>query len=283
MKLTQISLMKDITRYFEEDDLSRNLFYIENLPSDQVQCNLFIKSDLVLSGLPWFKAVFDYLGEESFMEGKVEEFEGRELKKGSVIPLGNLPFSKALTGERIALNLLQRASNISTFTKEFTILADPHNIKILDTRKTTPGLRSLEKYAVRHGGGYNHRLGQTDMWMVKDNHKTFFGGVDKAIKYFKDMGGFYTPIELEVHDEAEFNRAIELGIHHVMLDNFSPELISKVVRNKPSWMTIEVSGGVTLETLPKYLISGVDAISVGSLTYAAPAVDISFKYQKVND
>lgn len=282
VNLTQISLKKDIERYFEEDDLTRSLFYMEQLPSDKVSCELFIKSDMVLSGLPWFKAVFNYLGETSFAETISKEWEGKKLEKGRVLSLGALPFSKALTGERIALNLLQRSSSISTFTNLFVEKAEKYNIKILDTRKTTPGLRSLEKYAVRCGGGFNHRLGQTEMWMVKDNHKTFFGGVDQAIQFFKDMGAFYNPIELEVHNESEFDEACERGIRHVMLDNFSPEDIKKIIPKKPSDMTVEVSGGVNLNNIDGYLIEGVDAISIGAITYGAPPVDISFKYKREN-
>ena len=280
MDLTLISLRKDVARYFEEDDLPRNLFYLEKLPEDKVSCRLHIKSDLVLSGLPWFQGVFEYLDEKGFASEALKSFEGKSFTKGEVLELGELPFSKALTGERIALNLLQRASNISTYTKSYVEKAEKYGIKILDTRKTTPGLRSLEKYAVRMGGGHNHRLGQTDMWMIKDNHKTFFGGVKEAMEFFKSMGTFYTPIELEVHNLKEFHEAKALGVHHVMLDNFDPEDIKTAIKEKAQGMTLEVSGGITLENLENYLIEGLDAISVGSLTYAAPAVDISFKFKR---
>lgn len=280
MDLTQISLRKDIERYFEEDDLNRNLYYMESLPHDPVSCELYIKSDMTFSGLPWFRAVFNYLNESAFAENISKEYEGKKLEKGTVISLGALPFAKALTGERIALNLLQRSSSISTFTSRFVEKAEKYNIKILDTRKTTPGLRALEKYAVRQGGGFNHRLGQAEMWMVKDNHKTFFGGVDQAIEFFKNMGAFYNPIELEVHDESEFTEACERGIRHVMLDNFSPEKIKEIIPKKPQGMTIEVSGGVNLDNIDGYLIEGVDVISIGALTYGAPPVDISFKYKR---
>jgi len=266
--------------YFAEDDLNRNLYYLNQLPTDPVDCNIFIKSDLVLSGLPWFLAAFSYLKCQELEHFNWREFEGKSLKKGAVIPLGTIPFASALTGERIALNLLQRASNISTFTQKFVEKAQKYKIEILDTRKTTPGLRALEKYAVRVGGGKNHRLGQTDMWMIKDNHKTFFGGIKKSLEFFNSMGNFYNPIELEVHNESELEEALSLGVRHIMLDNFSPELIRKVVGKKPPGVTFEVSGGITLDKLEDYLITGIDAISVGSLTYAAPAVDISFKYQK---
>ncbi len=281
MKLTQLALEKDIAHYFAEDDLSRNLFYMKSLPEDEVSCDLFIKSDLVLAGLPWFQAAFHYLGESDFALKAIDEYEGKRLSKGSKISLGNMSFAKALTGERIALNLLQRASNIATYTSQYVDKAKKYNISILDTRKTTPGLRMLEKYAVRVGGGFNHRFGQTDLWMVKDNHKTFFGGVEQALQFFKDMGAFYNEIELEVHNEAEFDQALELGVRHMMLDNFSPEQIKKIIPKKKDHTTIEVSGGVRLSNLEDYLIEGVDAISVGALTYDAPAVDISFKYKRI--
>ncbi len=281
MDLLSVSLQEEISKYFQEDDLRRNAYYLKQLPTESVACNIFIKSDLLLSGLPWFLATFDYLGANSIDKNLVDEFEGKLLSKGAVIPIGKLAFSTALTGERIALNLMQRASNIATYTRKYVDKAEKYNIKILDTRKTTPGLRNLEKYAVRTGGGFNHRLGQTDLWMIKDNHKSYFGSVEKALDFFKGMGSFYTPIELEVHDEKEFDEAIKLGIRHIMLDNFSPKAIEKIINKKPVGTTVEVSGGVTLDNLDRYLIRGVDAISVGSLTYAAPAVDISFKYQKV--
>ncbi len=280
MKMTDIALREDIERYFKEDDLARNMTYLQALPQDLVETKLYIKSDMVLAGLPWFCATFDYLGASGFAESALKEFEGKTLNKGDVIEMGKLPFGVALTGERIALNLLQRASNISTFTKEFVEKAEKYNISILDTRKTNPGMRALEKYAVRAGGGVNHRFGQCDMWMVKDNHKTFFGGVKEAVDFFKNIGSFYAPIELEVHDLAEFDEAIDLGIKHVMLDNFLAADVAECIKKKPQGMTIELSGGVTLNNLEGHLIKGVDAISIGSLTYAAPAVDISFKYHR---
>lgn len=282
MKLTQVALQNDMAHYFQEDDLSRNLYYISALPAVEVECHLYVKSDLVLAGLHWFQAAFEYLGVSDFGAKAIKEFEGRELANGTQISLGKMSFDKALTGERIALNLLQRASNIATYTREYVKKAEKYDIKILDTRKTTPGLRLLEKYATRIGGAANHRFGQTDLWMVKDNHKTFFGGVEQAIQFFKDMGSFYNDIELEVHSEEEFHQALDLGVRHIMLDNFSPELIKKVVTKKPEKTTIEVSGGVRLSNLEDYLIEGVDAISVGAITYGAPPVDISFKYKRIN-
>ena len=187
-----------------------------------------------------------------------------------------LPFSIALTGERIALNLLQRASAVSTFTQKFTELAKPHNVRILDTRKTTPGLRSLEKYAVRVGGGYNHRFSQADVWMIKDNHKTFFGGLKPAWEYFQNLQTHYQGIVVEIHSLEELKLASELGVKHVMLDNFSVADIKTAIDMKKN-MTVEISGGVTLENCQQYFVKGVDAISIGALTHSAPHVDLSMK------
>ncbi|MDC1174619.1 carboxylating nicotinate-nucleotide diphosphorylase [Bacteriovoracaceae bacterium] len=278
--MIQNSISNDIANFFTEDDLQRNPYYISKLPEDIVKCKLKFKDDLTVSGLPWFIEAFNYLG-ASLDYKDFKEYEGSKiLKKNKTEVTFDLPFNIALTGERIALNLLQHSSSIATFTNLFVEKAKAKKIKILDTRKTTPGLRALEKYSVRTGGGFNHRLGQTDMWMVKDNHKSFFGGVEQAINFFKDQGSFYNPIELEVHDLDELIEAQELNIKHVMLDNFSPEDIRKAVSVKNESMTYEVSGGVNLENLESYLIDGVDAISVGKLTYGAPPVDISLKYEK---
>lgn len=276
MNLNDRALENELSHFFAEDDLSRNLNYISSLPTDKVRAVLKIKSPMVLAGLPWFQASFRYLGSEGFeapMKAEGEFFSGE-----TVVELGELPFNIALTGERIALNLLQRASSIATYTHQFVEKANKYNIAILDTRKTTPGLRALEKYAVVKGGGHNHRYGQADTFMVKDNHKSFFGGLEKAVEFFQNRRGFYTPLIVEIHNLEELNIAKEMNVAHVMLDNFSPDQIKEAIDLKPERMTYEVSGGITLEALDSYLISGVDAISVGSLTYGAPPVDLSFKF-----
>jgi len=265
-------------RLFEEDQVEENHFYSSNLPQENVTCSLKVKEEMLLSGLAYFFGAFRYLGakEDSHWHEIFQEYEGRHFSSNEEINF-ELPFHFALTGERIALNLLQRSSSISSYTNKFVTLAQSSGLSILDTRKTTPGLRTLEKYAVRMGGGLNHRFSQTDLWMIKDNHKKFFGGVEKSISFFKSIGSFYKDIELEVHSENEFNEGIELGVKNFMLDNFNPESIKKVIEHKPAGIRVEVSGGINLENISNYLISGVDAISVGSLTYGAPPVDLSLK------
>jgi len=270
-----------IKTYFEEDDLGRNLIYINSLPMDEVNCTLKLKDDLILAGLPFFVEVFNYLSPGVLNYEIFKKYEGTKFNKSENGEIKfKLPFGIALTGERIALNLLQQASSIATYTSKYVAKVEGRGISILDTRKTTPGHRSLEKYAVVIGGGNNHRLGQADMWMVKDNHKSFFGGVKEAVDFFKNMKGFYTPIEVEVHDLSEFDEVINLGVKHLMLDNFSPEQVREAIRKKPAGVTIEVSGGIRLETISNYIIDGVDAVSVGALTNGAPNVDISLQYFK---
>lgn len=266
---------------FAEDDLSRNLVYMKDLPAEPVVCRLKFKSDLVLSGGEFFTMAFQYLGAPHLDIELLKADEGKWIsesdKKEYVF---SLPFNIALTGERIALNLLQRSCAISTTTRRLVEKAKGSGVKILDTRKTTPGLRALEKNAVVVGGGFNHRLGQTDMWMVKDNHKKYFGGVTEAVEFFRKRNGFYTPIEVEIHDLAELKEAVDLGIKHMMLDNFSPEDIHNAMDIKPEDATYEVSGGVNLENIENYLISGVDAISSGMITSYPERVDISLKMER---
>lgn len=271
----------DIEHFLQEDDLSRHPHYSLELPQEIVQCSLKIKSDCLLTGLPYFFAVFKSLGAE-ISEDLEKDWEGQSFLAHENRTLDfTLPFSVALTGERLALNLLAHSSKISSFTKLFVEKARKYNISILDTRKTTPGLRSLEKYAVRMGGGYNHRFGQTDLWMVKDNHKSFFGGLAPAVEFFQELHGFYTPIVAEIHDLFELEEAISLQLKHVMLDNFSLLDLKKAIDSKPDFMSYEVSGGVNLENIDDYLIPGIDAISVGKLTYGAPPVDFSLKFKRV--
>lgn len=266
-------------KFFQEDDLEGNAFYLRELPSEEVECLLKIKSDVFLSGLPYFIGAFNYLG-AALSYDDFKKYEGKEFKKGEVITF-KLPFHIALTGERIALNLLQQSTKVSTFTKKFLNKNSNPNIAILDTRKTTPGLRQLEKYAVRVAGANNHRFSQADAWMIKDNHKTFFGGLKPAWDYFKNMQTFYQSIIVEIHSLEELKEAQALGVKHVMLDNFSIEQIGEAIAIKKAGMTYEISGGLNLETIENYLIEGVDALSIGALTHSAPHVDLSMKIKKL--
>lgn len=271
------AIENEVRAFLAEDDLANNFFYSLNLPSEDVECTLKIKSNLILAGLPYFLTAFNLLGENLNWKD-FKSFEGRNFSQGEEIKFKS-KFNRALSAERVALNLVQRASSIATFTNFF--VRESKEIKILDTRKTTPGLRSLEKYAVRVGGGYNHRMSQVDVFMIKDNHKAFFGSLTSAFEFFKNCQSFYNPIVAEIHNLSELEEAIRLNLNHLMLDNFSPEDIKNAVKLKRAGMTFEVSGGINQSNFGNYLISGVDAISMGSLTYSAPMLDLSLKFKRI--
>lgn len=278
MDMSIKSLLPQIQHWLEEDDLTRNFHYTRMLPKHPVKLMLKIKSPLILAGTDYIAATFMQLGctnDFSFLS----QYEGKKFDEAVIEFPETMPFNLAVTGERLALNLVQHASSIATWTEKHVALAKEKGIKILDTRKTTPGLRSLEKYAVRLGGGFNHRLGQTDTWMIKDNHKTSLGGLSGAWNFFNDQGAFYNNIVVEIHSIDELKEAIRLGCIHIMLDNFTPEKILEAVKLKKAGMTFEVSGGLNLKTIPDYLIEGVDALSLGSITYSAPRVDLSLKFK----
>ncbi len=265
--------------YFAEDELNKNLKYLTTLPSEMVTCHLKIKDDLILAGLPIFFATFNYLSDKPLSFEQFLEFEGKRFSKDDKKEITfELPFNIALSGERIALNLLQRMSSVATFTSKLVDIATP--VKVLDTRKTTPGLRTFEKYAVTVGGGNNHRFSQLDCFMIKDNHKVFFGGVKGAVDYYKSLVSFYMPLIMEVHSLDEIKEGRECGVEHFLLDNFSPNDIAKAVAIKKDAMTYEVSGGVTFENIAGYAIDGIDAISSGAIIYNAPTVDLSMKISR---
>jgi nicotinate-nucleotide pyrophosphorylase (carboxylating) len=189
-----------------------------------------------------------------------------------------------LTGERVALNLLQRMSGVATLTRQYVKAVKGTNALIVDTRKTTPGLRLLEKYAVTVGGGKNHRLGLDDGVLIKDNHIALAGGVRRAVEAAKNSVGHLHKIEIEISNWAQLREAIEAGADIIMLDNQTPEEAEKLVemsRNLNPAVLIEASGGMDLDRVRSFAEAGVDLISVGRLTHSARAVDISFKIQAV--
>ncbi len=273
----------ELESFLREDGLEAHWPYWLSLPQDLVECQIFIKSDLVLSGVPFFQGVFELLaGTRSEELMGLRRYEGEKLKENK-LPFFTfkMPFGVALTAERLALNLLSHCSAIATETRALAERARPFGIKILETRKTLPGLKAFQKYAVHVGGGYNHRTTQTDVWMIKDNHKSFFGGIAEALDFFNTQGALYQNTIVEIHNFKELEDAMALGVKHFLLDNFTPEQIRKAVEMKKENMIIELSGGINDSNLDSFLILGVDAISVGSLTYAPKAVDISLKIKRI--
>ena len=272
--------MSQMEAWLKEDGVGEGGRYWQSLPSTPVRSELRIKSDLTLAGLAWFSAVFEKLSPGSCEKLRpLLEYEGKEVSAGTVITLPyNLPWAVAITGERLALNLLHRASAIATSTRALVRLTQPAGVKVLDTRKTTPGLRELEKYAVTVGGGHNHRFTQTDVWMIKDNHKELMG-LNGAVQFFRDLKHPYKNLIVEIHSLEELKEARDLGVRHFMLDNFTPAALAQACASKVAGEFYEVSGGINLQTVQGFLIKGVDAVSSGAITQSPGAVDISFKFR----
>lgn len=239
------------------------------------------KEYLVICGIDVAEAVFLYLdGEISELETSFDD--GDEVEEGTVFATLKGYADVLLTGERVALNILQRMSGIATLTRQYVKAVEGTGSVIVDTRKTTPGLRLLEKYAVTVGGGKNHRMGLDDGILIKDNHIALAGGITEAVSAAKERAGHLHKIEVEISNWAQLREAIDAGADIVMLDNQTPEEAAKLVgmaRNLNPLVLIEASGGMELDRVRSYAEAGVDLISVGRLTHSARAVDISFKIQ----
>ncbi|HEY9283879.1 MAG TPA: carboxylating nicotinate-nucleotide diphosphorylase [Pyrinomonadaceae bacterium] len=238
------------------------------------------KEPMVVAGLEAAEAVFATLDSQQQLEAFVSD--GEEVAVGKVIARTNGFADVLLAGERLALNLLQRLSGIATLTRSYVAAVEGTSAVIVDTRKTVPGLRMLEKYAVQAGGGRNHRFGLDDGVLIKDNHVALAGGVGAAVKRAKEAVGHLHKIEVEVSNERDLREAVEEGADILLLDNLTPEETARLVRlvrdNAPG-VLLESSGGITIENVRAYAEAGVDLISVGALTHSARAMDISFKIQ----
>jgi nicotinate-nucleotide pyrophosphorylase (carboxylating) len=247
------------------------------------QGSFLAKEDLVVCGLAVAEAVFLHLDEEN-PEIETHIKDGDEVKSGTVF--GNLKgyADVLLTGERVALNLLQRMSGVATETRKYVNAVKGTAAQIVDTRKTTPGLRMLEKYSVTVGGAKNHRFGLDDGVLIKDNHIALAGGITEAVTAAKKRVGHLHKIEVEISNWAQLREAIMSGADIVMLDNQTPEEAEKLVemaRNLNPNVLIEASGGMNLDSVRGFAEAGVDLISVGRLTHSAKAVDISFKIKTI--
>ena len=239
------------------------------------------KEYLVLCGLDVAEAVFFHLDPES-SEIETTHSEGDEIENGTVFATLKGYADVLLVGERTALNLIQRMSGIATLTRAYVKAIEGTQAQIVDTRKTTPGLRVLEKYAVTVGGGKNHRMGLDDGVLIKDNHIALAGGITEAVHAAKNKVGHLHKIEVEISNWAQLREAIEAGAEIVMLDNQTPDEAAKLVqmaRSMNPHVLIEASGGMDLDRVRSFAEAGVDLISVGRLTHSARAVDISFKIQ----
>lgn len=250
------------------------------VPKDTRGLGRFLaKEYLVLCGLDVAEAVFFHLDPDS-SEIETSYNEGDEIEEGTVFGTLKGYADVLLIGERTALNLIQRMSGIATLTRQFVKAIEGTGASIADTRKTTPGLRALEKYAVTVGGGKNHRMGLDDGVLIKDNHIALAGGITAAVRAAKDRVGHLHKIEVEIMNWAQLREAIEAGAEIVMLDNQTPDEAAKLVqmaRDLNPNVIIEASGNMDLDRVRSYAEAGVDLISVGKITHSARAMDISFK------
>jgi nicotinate-nucleotide pyrophosphorylase (carboxylating) len=238
------------------------------------------KEPMVVAGLEAAEAVFSTLDSQQQLEAFASD--GDELEAGKVIARTSGFADVLLAGERLALNLMQRLSGIATLTRKYVRAVEGTQAQIVDTRKTTPGLRMLEKYAVVSGGARNHRFGLDDGVLIKDNHIALAGGVGAAVGQAREKVGHLHKIEVEVSGERDLREAIQEGADIILLDNLSPEETARMVgiaRALDPKVTLESSGGITLENVRAYAEAGVDLISIGALTHSARAMDISFKIQ----
>ena len=239
------------------------------------------KEYLVLCGLDVAEAVFFHLDPDG-SEIDSAAADGEEVAGGTMFATLKGYADVLLVGERTALNLMQRLSGIATLTRAYVNAIEGTGAQIVDTRKTTPGLRMLEKYAVTVGGGKNHRMGLDDGVLIKDNHIALGGGITNAVRAAKERVGHLHKIEVEISNWAQLREAIEAGAEIVMLDNQTPEEAAKLVemaRSINPAVLLEASGGMDLDRVRSFAEAGVDLISVGRLTHSAKAVDISFKIQ----
>jgi len=240
---------------------------------------LIVKENGVLAGVEVAREIFHAFDPELKMTEYIHD--GAEVKVGDVAFIVEGKIQSLLQTERLMLNIMQRMSGVATRTREYVKALEGTKTRVLDTRKTTPGLRTLEKAAVKIGGGVNHRIGLYDMILLKDNHVDFAGGIDKAIlrakAYLKEKGKDLK-IEIEVRNFDELAQVMEVGgVNRIMLDNFTPENTRKAVEIIGGKYETESSGGITFTTLKDYADCGVDFISVGALTHSVKSLDMSFK------
>jgi nicotinate-nucleotide pyrophosphorylase (carboxylating) len=258
---------------FLEEDIGHGDITTEGVfRGERARAVMVAKEGGICAGLPFSVRVFELLGGVKVLKSMAE---GERFKRGDVVLELEGPADVLLKGERVALNLLQRLSGIATLTGEFVKRLEGTKTKLLDTRKTTPGLRFFEKYAVRVGGGTNHRFALYDMVLIKDNHKMVAGSLSEAVKRVRERLGPAYKVEVEVESLQELEEALACEVDMVMLDNFSLEEVRQALKLIKGRVKVEVSGNITLENIRDYALEGVDYISTGAITHSARWVDVS--------
>lgn len=278
--------MNDITMKLNADNLIKMALQ-EDVSSEDVTTNavmrsrkqgevqLICKQDGIVAGLGVFERVFKLLDETTEVEFYAED--GEKVKNKQLLGVIRGDIRVLLSGERTALNYLQRMSGIATYTHQIAELLKETKIKLLDTRKTTPNMRIFEKYAVKVGGGYNHRYNLSDGILLKDNHIGAAGSVKKAVEMAKEYAPFVRKIEVETENLEMVKEAVEAGADIIMLDNMTPEVMKEAVKMIDGRAETECSGNVTKENIERLVDIGVDYISSGALTHSSPILDLSLK------
>lgn len=265
-----------LEQYFLEDmgerDISTELIFGKE---EYGEISFIAKEDGIFCGEEIITVGFGLLSNQNRVELYVHD--GNKIEKGQILARVTGNISDLLSGERVILNLVQRMSGVATLTHNAVSKLNGTKTRICDTRKTTPGLRMLEKYAVRIGGGYNHRYGLYDGVMIKDNHISFAGSITKAVVKVREQIGHMVKIEVETETLEQVKEAIASGTDVIMFDNRTPEEIKAWIDLVPDSIITEASGGITLENVASYGSTGVDYISLGFLTHSAKAIDISVK------
>lgn len=279
--------MNDITMKLQADQLIR-MALAEDITSEDVSTNavmpcatkgtvdLIAKEDGIIAGMDVYARVFQLLDEKTEVDLKCKD--GDKVTSGQLLAVVTGDIRVLLSGERVALNYLQRMSGIATYTSQVAALLKGSKVTLLDTRKTTPNCRVFEKYAVRVGGGCNHRYNLSDGVLLKDNHIGAAGSVAKAIQMAKAYAPFVRKIEIEVETLDQVKEAVEAGADIIMLDNMTPEVMKQAVELIHGRAQTECSGNITKENIQKILETGVDFVSSGALTHSAPILDISMKH-----
>ena len=267
-QLIRMALQEDIT----SEDVSTNAV----MPTEvKGTVDLIAKEDGIIAGLDVYARVFQMLDEKTEIDFKCKD--GDEVKKGELMATLTGDIRVLLSGERVALNYLQRMSGIATYTRQVAKLLEGSKVTLLDTRKTTPNCRVFEKYAVRVGGGCNHRYNLSDGVLLKDNHIGAAGSITKAITMAKEYAPFVRKIEIEVETLEQIKEAVEAGADIIMLDNMTPEVMKQAVELIDGRAQTECSGNITKENIARIREIGVDFVSSGALTHSAPILDISMK------
>ncbi len=275
MSVTQ-STIEETVHIALHEDVGDGDITAELIPADAVSlANVISRQDCVFCGMDWFEEVFRQIDDEVFVEWHVEDGDSIEAEETICSISG--PSRSLLTGERTALNFVQTLSATATLASRYAAAVEGTNAVVLDTRKTIPGLRAAQKYAVTCGGCQNHRMGLFDAILIKENHILAAGNIQTAVEEARFHSPGY-PVEIEVEGTAQLEQAINAGVDRILLDNFTTDEIRQAVKLSSGKIPLEASGGITLENIREYAETGVDFISTGSLTKDISAIDLSMRF-----